>query len=525
MPWKIEKRDEKYVVVKEGTGEVEGTHETEEEAKAQVRALYASEGHLNAVRLAFESFSEIDLSKPIKLFPTGPWHRGDRVLDITPGRLQEMERNHKSGLPRYTVPFTLDHKDDNGKFGDVEEVAYLEDGHKGPGLYATRYKLTDRGVKAVQQDGYDAVSAEVVWSLNGAKYQDPETGQEFDNVLTGVSFTPYPFFGHKQVGLHSDENHIEWFSADPKRAKGEAMAEPGMMKRVADMLRGMLKMLSGEEEHTDEVTPEEFAEWDAAYINDLPDSAFLLIEEGGEKEDGKTTPRALRHFPVRNSSGEVDLPHLRNALARIPQSTISASLKARALERAHSLAKEHEVGEAAEEAAAIKSKEAEKMADEKKAEEFVAQLATANGEIERLKAEGTAGAEKLRVAEEQLHTMKLTARKAELKSEAEKFVALPIKPEVYVEKFVALEAVSPELATWLKEQFAAIDVAMKEAGLLSEVGTERSGEKTKADQFLALIGAKQKELGGGAEKYADAFDIVQNEHPDLARAYLGEKEG
>lgn len=63
------------------------------------------------------------------------------------------------------------------------------------------------------------------------------------------------------------------------------------------------------------------AQWSRAYVNDLPDGAFLFIEPGGEKDDGgRTLPRSLRHFPVRNHRGELDLSHLRNALARIPQS-------------------------------------------------------------------------------------------------------------------------------------------------------------------------------------------------------------
>jgi hypothetical protein len=65
----------------------------------------------------------------------------------------------------------------------------------------------------------------------------------------------------------------------------------------------------------------EDADWDTNYVNNLPDSAFAYIESGGEKdEDGKTKPRSLRHFPYKNAQGEVDLAHLRNALARAPQS-------------------------------------------------------------------------------------------------------------------------------------------------------------------------------------------------------------
>lgn len=54
-------------------------------------------------------------------------------------------------------------------------------------------------------------------------------------------------------------------------------------------------------------------------INDLPDSAFAYIESGGSKdEQGKTVPRALRHFPIH------DAAHVRNALARAPQSPYGA---------------------------------------------------------------------------------------------------------------------------------------------------------------------------------------------------------
>jgi hypothetical protein len=52
-----------------------------------------------------------------------------------------------------------------------------------------------------------------------------------------------------------------------------------------------------------------------ADLNDLPDSDFAYIEPGGSKDEGgRTTPRSLRHFPVH------DAAHVRNALARAPQS-------------------------------------------------------------------------------------------------------------------------------------------------------------------------------------------------------------
>ncbi len=70
-------------------------------------------------------------------------------------------------------------------------------------------------------------------------------------------------------------------------------------------------------------SPIDKARWATAYINDLPDSAFLLVESGGKKDaDGCTTPRTLRHFPVRDADGKLDVAHVREAVGRIPQAKI-----------------------------------------------------------------------------------------------------------------------------------------------------------------------------------------------------------
>ena len=87
------------------------------------------------------------------------------------------------------------------------------------------------------------------------------------------------------------------------------------------------------------------AEWSTAYMNDLPDSAFLYIEPGGSKDsEGKTKPRSLRHFPYKDASGAVDLPHLRNALSRIPQSNMSADVKARLTAKAQRILADRRAG-------------------------------------------------------------------------------------------------------------------------------------------------------------------------------------
>jgi len=73
-------------------------------------------------------------------------------------------------------------------------------------------------------------------------------------------------------------------------------------------------------------------------INDLPDSDFAYIEPGGSKdEDGKTTPRSLRHLPIH------DAAHVRNALARLPLTKISPEAKKQAMEKIMRQAKKFKV--------------------------------------------------------------------------------------------------------------------------------------------------------------------------------------
>ena len=204
MPWKTEKRGSKWAVVKMDTGETVAIHDTEADAAAQVKALHANV-KMSGARVAFEPFAKVADGQPIKLMPIGRWFRGDRELDITKELLQQVVVNFEAGLPAHKVGIDLDHEENAGKVGDVLGIAVLEGqaAPKGDGLYLTDYDLTDKGVAAVSKDGYDAVSAEIIWSLNdGAKYQDPRTGVEFDNVLVGVALTPRPFFG-REVSIFS----------------------------------------------------------------------------------------------------------------------------------------------------------------------------------------------------------------------------------------------------------------------------------------------------------------------------------
>ena len=123
-----------------------------------------------------------------------------------------------------------------------------------------------------------------------------------------------------------------------------AMGEVGRLFKLDDDASGDLYLFSNPLADVRRVQwqdlPIEFAKavWTTAYVNDLPDSAFLHIAPGGEKdEQGKTKPRSLRYFPIRDKDGAIDEPHLRNALSRIPQANIPQEAKDKARAEAERL--------------------------------------------------------------------------------------------------------------------------------------------------------------------------------------------
>lgn len=123
---------------------------------------------------------------------------------------------------------------------------------------------------------------------------------------------------------------IQQLTHDFNMLANDIMANPmiedksAAMQSLTDEFSERIEQPEGKKEF-EELTEclDEKAVWTRAFINDLPDSSFLYIAPGGKKDgEGKTTPRTLRKFPVKNSTGKIDLPHLRNAIARIPQSNV-----------------------------------------------------------------------------------------------------------------------------------------------------------------------------------------------------------
>jgi hypothetical protein len=76
------------------------------------------------------------------------------------------------------------------------------------------------------------------------------------------------------------------------------------------------------------------AVWTTEYVNDLPDSCFAYVEAGADKDKSK------RHLPYKDKGGKPDAAHVRNALARLNQTNISAAAKASARRKLVAAAKQ-----------------------------------------------------------------------------------------------------------------------------------------------------------------------------------------
>lgn len=171
--------------------------------------------------------------------------------------------------------------------------------------------------------------------------QEEEVKDEKCGPVMLIEEAPKPFGGavtiaEAQSYEATQEAHIEasdlWRMYDS--VVGNIREDEGMledakvvaMKTVLDDVGTLLQGIKvGERSWLGKVveflSPGDKAIWTAAFINNLPDGSFAYVEPGGKKDDqGKTVPRSKRHFPFKNAAGKVDLPHLRNALSRAPQS-------------------------------------------------------------------------------------------------------------------------------------------------------------------------------------------------------------
>lgn len=224
-------------------------------------------------------------------------------------------------LPRERLPASLLERFPEATGGMVARVRYLLETPEGRGAFA-RIKA---GAVTESSFGYDVIQKD---------YTEEKVGGELRRVrelreLRLYDISPVIFGMNPATAVLSVKGDGEkrWriepegnvFCIYRLGEDGTPQGDPLKCYRSEGAARDYLRALYANLPEED--IEMEKAEWTTAYINDLPDSAFLYIEPGHEKdEEGKTVPRSARHFPVRNRQGELDEAHLRNAIARIPQS-------------------------------------------------------------------------------------------------------------------------------------------------------------------------------------------------------------
>ncbi|NIT35841.1 MAG: hypothetical protein GTN49_04975 [candidate division Zixibacteria bacterium] len=208
-----------------------------------------------------------------------------KTVDVTLERLRDWVNDTRAAGVKTWVPYHHSyHPADNAGWVEAFEIS---DGK----LYGV-FNITDEGTAAKIVDGtIQDVSVGVGPVLTAC-------GRRYDEVIRHVALTLDP--------------HVR--EQDGFRALMEARRDGGFYFRAGDAV--------AEENEPEAEGPEE--EWDEEYINALPDESFAYIEPGGEKdEEGKTVPRELRHFPVRDADGNVSLPHVEEALAALDTEKMS----------------------------------------------------------------------------------------------------------------------------------------------------------------------------------------------------------
>ena len=409
-----------------------------------------------SLKLAFEPFAKFEQGTPIRVLPEGIWYRGKRKLEVTKERLMEMVKNFASGLPRFRIPINLDHETNGGKVGTIKDLQYLPNGPQGSGLYATEYEFTEKGLEAIEENGYDAVSAEVVWTVGDSKgeYQDPETGNVFDNVLVGMALTPTPFFGHNQVAL---------FCAEPVAAE----APLGGAKSFAEY-----EQYLGESEERSRISNLHYI-FRQCFDNIWEDA------EVGLRTKIESVAKLGKEFLGKVSGGD-------------------------------EYAKDNS---AMEETMTDKVKKTE----ETQVEEF-AGVKLSQEDFDALTVKATLADEQKveldKMAEEKAEA-KSEAHATELRKEAEAFEALPVEVDEFVANMTAIDSAGEEAVAWFKAQFAVFDVALKAAGIFKETGTEQEREVSTTAGILESVDQIIKdEFDGDASKYAEALELA-NERSEV----------
>lgn len=118
-------------------------------------------------------------------------------IQITKEFCEKIVDNFKKGIPSYEPPLTINHDDNLGRYGFIEDLEVRDDG-----LWA-KIKLSDEGMKLLEDEKFVYLSAEYM-----DNYLDKKTGKSVGPVIIGVSLVNRPGHpGMKPIEFYDDITH------------------------------------------------------------------------------------------------------------------------------------------------------------------------------------------------------------------------------------------------------------------------------------------------------------------------------
>jgi len=337
----------------------------------------------------------------VQVFRTGKFkHPLYGTFVITDADLDCMEANFKASRPKTPTELVVDYEHMSAIGNQIAPAAgWVKGLIRKAGELLAKVSWTGKAAGMIKANEYRYISPE--WHMH---YKDKESGRDIGPTLLSMALTNRPFIEGMQPIMLSE-----------------------------DMM---------------------LAEWDTKYIDDLPDKSFAYVEGGGEKDaQGKTVPRTLRHLPYRNADGSLNLAHLRNALARLDQTSLSPEAKAQARKELEDAAKTAGVGEAGQE----DTNKAQEVTDlEKQIRELLGldDKADVLAYIKDMKSKVDATATAKTASETQTQELTQRATKAETDLAAANGKLLAHDVQVDVDKALKDGHILPKQAEWAKSMRA-----------------------------------------------------------------------
>ncbi len=501
---------------------------------------------------------------PLPVMPIGQFKRGGRTLDISPADLAEMAANYQAGRPRWDIPIYAGHPVDGqpepGRLGIATRM-YVQDG-----MLLADVEWTPEGEQVASSGQYGYTSPGVIWSKNGARYDDGKGGK-FDNVVEHIALTNMPFFGQHTALFSAHEiPGLEASMSDPTptpTAETEAPAEEfgdhsdaqfKTMRKAFERMQALVSEMAQVAQDWAAELPEHKRPG-GSVLPGMPAPESPMADASGETDEAKCKPKnanmsadtGAEAFDGGEGEDEMKLPdmefvhQLACALNDVGVALIGAStlndLSAMDLVMAkesiksalkslidqydadaHGAAmsaalsgKENPMSEvttpAVETAAAPSgSEDFAAIQAAQQAERFAAleaKLAEANAQVEAFKAQAAEAAKAQRLSE--------------IRARVDGFSALGVDHAELAAKLQTLELLDADLFGYFDGLLATADGAIAKA----EPFTAKSEEHTEThdetpDNFAAAVKRiHTDEFKSDPDKLAAAMIVAQERHPDL----------